>query len=664
MSYYAWGGKLSYQDYLTAHSFASDISSAAHDAGQRISMKISQQTREVIASNEALARDNIRAVEASGERIVEALADGFSTLSYDLQEISAGISELNATFHWGFGQMIAGIGRMNDSLEALVKIAKTPVQTLAFNHFEIARDAFRQGLYREAFEELDKAIQGDHTSPGYKLEWRFHHLHGIIRLGFADCDLALVDLGKAEDAFLKAARYAQRDYPEDAGRAFLSAGWAAYCQGKLKEALAYTEQAIAVHPCLGEAFFQAAKVRMAMDQADSALPILAKAIDIDRFFALKAAGDGDFQKYDERVRMFLDALRKEKYGPSVPKVKAAIEKIQFWRDHSSEAQHHEATFSRMLAFLNEGARWPLFDMLAVIQGLDVMVRKIRSLPIAIQVRHPGKVESIETYPEEETYQERVLIRKAGLFRKEQYDVQTKTRTVMKTRTVTRNVRGQIVSLCSIPAGNFMMGSPNDEKGRRSDEIQHQVTISYDFLIGKYPVSRRLWAVVMGGDTDGLENARHPVHEVSWEQCQTFISKLNEMTGSNCFRLPTEAEWEYACRAGSTGAYCFGNDERELGDYTWYGQFGGWGTHPLGQKKPNAWGLYDVHGNVWEWCEDFEGIYPSGHVIDPHGPSSGSRRVLRGGDGRYDASYCRAAVRNYCPQDAGMSGYGFRLARTL
>lgn len=333
MSYYVYGSDLSYFDYLQAKRFVDDITSTSRGSGRSISMEISQQTREVIASIDTLSRENIRIIEASTDRITDTLSEGFDRLSYDLQKISLGVSELNATFHWGFGQLIAEIGHVNDALSELIKIAKTPIQTVAFNHFEIARDAFRQGLFQEALEELNKAIHGDQTSPGYKLEWRFHQLVGIIRLGFADCDPSLIDLKQAEESFLFSARYAKTDYPEEAGRALLSAGWATYCQGKMKEALAHTEQAIVLSPRFGEAFFQAAKVQMALDEIDIAFPLLAKAIDLDRFYALKAACDGDFQKYDDKLRAFLEALRQEKYKENLSKVQTNLPTLYYWSEY-------------------------------------------------------------------------------------------------------------------------------------------------------------------------------------------------------------------------------------------------------------------------------------------------------------------------------------------
>lgn len=666
MSYYVWGSGRSYLDYLQDKSFFDDISSASREAGRRVSMEISRQTREVIASNEALARENIRMMEVSTDRITSGLAEidstlnlGFERLSYDLQDISSDISELNATFHWGFGELIAGIGHMNDALSELIKIAKTPVQTVASNHFEIARDAFRKGLLQEALEELHKAITGDHTSPGYKLEWRFHQMVGTIRLGFADCELSLVDLKHAEESFLLAARYAKTDYPEDAARAFLSVGWAAYCQGKMKEALAHTEQALLLHPKLGEALFQAAKVRMALGEVDKALPVLAKAIELDRFFALKAAGDGDFQKHDNQLRDFLDALRQEKYPQVVPQVHAALDKIKFWRDRSPNAKKN-ADLQRIEAFVTDGATWPLLDMLAVLQTMEATIASIlaktKDQIIIVSSVVPGATfTEQEKYQEKETYREEVEIQPGGLFRKPITEMQTKTRIVTRTRTVERGVHamrddiynssGKLITsidFCKMPAGQFMMG----EKGS-----QHQVNITKDFYLGKYPVTQAQWQALMGDNPSHFKGDPNlPMEGVSWNDCQEYCMRFTQQAGHELYRLPTEAEWEYACRAGSSGDYCYGDGEDRLREYGWYHDNSGSKTQPVGKLKPNAWGLYDMHGNVWEWCED---------CYDKN-----ATRVLRGGSWINVERNLRCAYRYRSYPSSRYYNFGFRCAQDV
>jgi len=170
-----------------------------------------------------------------------------------------------------------------------------------------------------------------------------------------------------------------------------------------------------------------------------------------------------------------------------------------------------------------------------------------------------------------------------------------------------------------------------------------VTISKDYWIQTTETTQAQWEAVMGMNPSNRKGADLPMERVSWKDCQEFVKKLNERRKERLMGrtagLPTEAQWEYACRAGKKGEWGFGDDEEKVGDYAWYSQNSDDEAHPVGQKKPNAWGLYDMHGNASEWCEDGydEEQYPSESVADPKGPSNGPFRVLRGGywgDGRY------------------------------
>ena len=204
--------------------------------------------------------------------------------------------------------------------------------------------------------------------------------------------------------------------------------------------------------------------------------------------------------------------------------------------------------------------------------------------------------------------------------------------------------GVKLTLVLIPAGEFDMGSPEGEEERYSDEVLHRVRITRPFYIGKYPVTQEQWQAVTGGNPSYFKGAENPVEQVSWHDCQGFTEELNYRLGSGRFALPTEAHWEYACRAGSHMRFCFGRSSSNLGNYAWYEDNSGGKTHPVGQKRPNAWGLYDVHGNVWEWCADWYGEYPTSDAEDPRGPSSGDNRVLRGGSWRHVPLYLRSASR--------------------
>jgi len=216
----------------------------------------------------------------------------------------------------------------------------------------------------------------------------------------------------------------------------------------------------------------------------------------------------------------------------------------------------------------------------------------------------------------------------------------------------------------IPAGTFMMGSPSNEQGRDNDEILHQVTISRSFFMQTTEVTQGQWKRVMENNPSHFNSCGDdcPVENVSWKNVQEFISKLNRMEGNNQYRLPTEAEWEYAARAETTTRFHSGNSNKDLSNVGWYKENAESKTHAVEQKNPNAFGLYDMHGNVWEWVQDWKGVYPSSHIIDPEGPPSGSIRVMRGGSWRHGAKFCRSAYRSNRYPGFRDSRMGFRLLR--
>ncbi|MEO6390493.1 MAG: formylglycine-generating enzyme family protein [Pyrinomonadaceae bacterium] len=212
----------------------------------------------------------------------------------------------------------------------------------------------------------------------------------------------------------------------------------------------------------------------------------------------------------------------------------------------------------------------------------------------------------------------------------------------------------------IPPGTFQMGSPESEEDRRpGDEIQHSVTISRGYFLGKFEITQAQWLAVMGNNPSIFGECNLcPVENVSFNDVTGFLVKLNGLNDGYSYRLPTEAEWEYAARAGTTGPYA-GN----LDELAWYDANSDKKTHPVGKKRPNAWGLYDMHGNVWEWVQDWSGEYATGAQTDPKGPSSGTQRVLRGGSFNYWPPGLRSAYRsNYAPS-LRHSALGFRIVCT-
>ncbi len=236
---------------------------------------------------------------------------------------------------------------------------------------------------------------------------------------------------------------------------------------------------------------------------------------------------------------------------------------------------------------------------------------------------------------------------------------------MPEKTISLDLGGGVtLPLTLVPAGKFVMGSPDSEQGRMPDEgPQHEATISKPFYMGVTEVTQAQYEAVMGTNPSRFTGPTNPVESVSWDDAVLFCRKLSEKTGK-AFRLPTEAEWEYACRAGSKTRFSFGDSDSVLGDYAWYGSNSGGKTNPVGQKKPNAWGLYDMHGNVYEWCADWYGSYSSGASTDPQGAGSGGDRVVRGGSWDYDATAnFRCAFRGYYGPPYRYGNYGFRCAST-
>ncbi|MBN2314866.1 MAG: formylglycine-generating enzyme family protein [Sedimentisphaerales bacterium] len=212
----------------------------------------------------------------------------------------------------------------------------------------------------------------------------------------------------------------------------------------------------------------------------------------------------------------------------------------------------------------------------------------------------------------------------------------------------------------IPAGEFDMGSSFLEKARSNDEGPvRRVKISKPFYIGRYEVTQAQWKAVTGHALSSFKGIDRPVDGVSWPKAVNFCQRLSERE-LETFRLPTEAEWEYTCRAGTKTAYSFGDDSSYLAQCAWFNNNSEHGTHPVGQKEPNAFGLHDMHGNVWEWCIDRYDSYDADSIVDPTGPSNGGARILRGGSWFCTPGPCRSANRGWNIPEARDDDVGFRI----
>ena len=311
-----------------------------------------------------------------------------------------------------------------------------------------------------------------------------------------------------------------------------------------------------------------------------------------------------------------------------------------------------------------GARFSsAWEMREVVLGLIQTKPKSNSEWEIKEAEHKKRMEELRKKEEELQSRERVVIQE----RKVEVVKSPLVENPSTPKTYTNSLGMEFVL---IPAGEFMMGAvPQDKEARDNEKPQHKVRITKPFYMGKYPVTQNKWEMLMGNDHSIFKHAgkEAPVDNVSWNDCQEFIRELNAKEGK-IYRLPTEAEWEYAARGGSIGSqsnsliFTYGDNEGKLGDYAWYNINSNSTIHPVGQKKPNSVALYDMMGNVWEWCEDWFGkeYYKKSPENDPKGPEKGGSRVLRGGSWFNNARYSRLSYRFIYYPHRRINYRGFRL----
>ena len=238
-----------------------------------------------------------------------------------------------------------------------------------------------------------------------------------------------------------------------------------------------------------------------------------------------------------------------------------------------------------------------------------------------------------------------------------------------------------ITMVKIGAGEFLMGSPRYEADRESNEDRHQVTLTRGFLLGKTEVTQDQWKAIMGSSPSRHDGGRRPVENVTFSQCVEFCNQLSQAEGiepaygfngeeiywnrgSGGYRLPTEAEWEFACRAGSLQRFANGDRPSDLDAISWSRNNSSGRTHDVASRDPNSWGFHDMHGNVWEWCWNWSAPYPSRFAVDPQGPETGSSRVIRGGSWDNSHAACRSANHNGAKPGFRAGVLGFRVARTV
>lgn len=223
-----------------------------------------------------------------------------------------------------------------------------------------------------------------------------------------------------------------------------------------------------------------------------------------------------------------------------------------------------------------------------------------------------------------------------------------------------------IEFVTLPSGFFKMGgNKNLEQAEDHENPIHTVSFGKPILMGSHAVTQGQWSAVMEDNPSGFKDDNRPVERVSWNDVQAFITALNIRENTEGYRLPFESEWEYAARAGSESAYTFGSETGALGRYAWYKKNAGKETHPVGELTPNAWGLYDMYGNVHEWCQDWfdREYYSRSPSHAPQGPAEGLARSLRGGDWGSEEWYCRSASRSLSSPDRRSNRVGFRLVKS-
>lgn len=610
---------------------------------------------------------------------------------------------LSAAFTWSRGEVLASMGGMLVPTDELMAEARSQAQSEAVQLFQVAREAFLERYFTESLEALNGALDtGSSLNTAGRLVWRIHLLRALVLLGSVDnTDPQIINPPQAEQSFLMAARYARSDYPLDAARALLGAGWAAYVQEngeanyRMRAAMTYTDEAHDLDSDLAEAQFQSAKFRMAVGETDPALHSLRWLPVKERVMLLKASADGDFKRYIGKLEGFLSALREEQLTKIQSEVSPVASRIRKWMGDCPELA--ETPAAQRLVDMAEGA--PDRGLLDVhryfgfgyredheqLKNSFFEARRIVTqewVEAAAESDSADKARELATsfdesgalaeplQPGNQTREQQTQERRCR--EEPEYQFLNGLGEVIITYRGTPGSQKQfqlppgnaatIWAARWIPPGRFSMGSSLFESDRESDEVLHRVTLTDGFFFSETPCTQAQWSLLMPHNPSKFRGANLPVEQVIWEDAREFARKLTEfhhqlglISASWSWDLPTEAQWEYACRVRK-----FGEFHGPIDAVAWYQLNSQKRTHPVGTRQPNDWGLQDMHGNVAKWCLDWYGQYPFEAVNDPVGPPFGTFRVYRGGGWSDAARCCRSAYRGRSVPDFRSSNIGFSL----
>ena len=610
---------------------------------------------------------------------------------------------LSAAFTWSRGEVLASMGGMLVPTDELMADARSQAQSEAVQLFQVAREAFLERYFTESLEALNGALNtGSSLNAAGRLVWRIHLLRALVLLGSVDnTDPQIINPPQAEQSFLMAARYARSDYPLDAARALLGAGWAAYVQEngeanyRMRAAMTYTDEAHDLDSDLAEAQFQSAKFRMALGETDPALHSLRWLPVKERVMLLKASADGDFKRYIGKLEGFLSALREEQLTKIQSEVSPVASRIRKWMGDCPELA--ETPAAQRLVDMAEGA--PDRGLLDVhryfgfgyredheqLKNSFFEARRIvtqewveaaaesdsadKARELATSFDESGALaeplQSGNQTREQQTHERRCREEPEYQFLNGLGEVIITYRGTPGSRKQFQLPPGNAATIWAarwIPPGRFSMGSSLFESDRESDEVLHRVTLTDGFFFSETPCTQAQWSLLMPHNPSKFRGANLPVEQVSWEDAREFARKLTEfhhqqglISAGWSWDLPTEAQWEYACRVRKSGEF-----HGPIDSVAWYQLNSQKRTHPVGTRQPNDWGLQDMHGNVAKWCLDWYGQYPFEAVNHPVGPPFGTFRVYRGGGWSDAARCCRSAYRGRSVPDFRSSNIGFSL----
>ena len=657
----------------------------------QILLDLPDRHRQLLGSDAALERDGYALAGRSQE------AAGCLAIGYALAPAPGGMAELGADFHWGAVHVLFALAEIQVDLFQLTLDEERREWLDAWQRYDQARDAAAAGHYARCAAQLDGVfkLEGEHDDLHH---WRAHFLGGVLRLGFVGGDLRLIDLGAAERHFATAARHGRAESPGAAAQALTAAAFTALLQGVLGRARGYVDAALMLDGELAEALLLDARVRWLEADEDGAWSSLARAIVLDRGYAVRAASPGERVGTPDGFGHFVGELARDLWNRGVMRVSESLARLDFLREHVGAVEDPRLT--RLVAFVESGRSWPLYDLLQAIaerdETVDAVLMQADEVRVVVSELGSGPlVEVEEVHTSLEPYRERVVTKKKTgplRFSKEEVEWVTKTRTREHKRKVRKQLdvlraavfdgAGRVLADCELlamPAGRFLMGSLADEPGRAEDELRHEVELTRSFYVARTPVTQALWRAVMGNAPSYFLGDNLPVDQVSWIDAVVFCNRLSELEGlDECYdiaadgavlrsldtvgyRLPTEAEWEHACRAGTTTRFGFGYGLST--DLANYARKHGATSTSVGTFPPNDWGLYDMHGNVWEWVTDGWAPYTSAAVSDPMINADDDLRTMRGGSWASEAIACRSASRTRFSMWTRRNNAGFRLCMT-